>query len=133
MQFTQLPLELISIFLSIILLVTIFIKFYQYKRKLVVLKGLNELKEKNRLTSEDIEFIKSNYKDYASSFSRDEQRLKIFYPAFILAAGVLIAFLSFEEAMIHINVIVVAYIFLHINKIHARNFVSFLKELNTDI
>ncbi len=133
MQFTQLPLELISIFLSIILLVTIFIKFYQYKRKLVVLKGLNELKEKNRLTSEDIEFIKSNYKDYASSFARDEQRLKIFYPAFILAAGVLIAFLSFEEAMIHINVIVVAYIFLHINKIHARNFVSFLKELNTDI
>lgn len=133
MQDTQLPLELISIFLSVVLLITIFVKYFQYKKKLDVLKGLNELKEQKKLTLEDKDFIKSNFRDYKIAFGRASQRLKMLYPVFILSAGILFAFLSFEEALTHMNVIVVAYIFLHVNKIHNRNFVTFLDGLSKDI
>lgn len=130
---SQIPLELISSFLSIIILIGLFFKYYQYKKKLEVLKGLAQIKEKNELTLEDNEFIKKNLKDYRQALQRDEERLKIFYPVFILIAGVLLAFLSFSEAMIHLNVVVVAYIFLHVNRLHTRNFVKFLEELNENI
>lgn len=108
----------------------IFVKYYQYKKKLDVLKELNELKEKKKLTSEDKSFIKTNLKDYQVLFARDEQRIKLAYPVFILIAGVLLAFLDFKEAMIHLNVIVVAFIFMQVNKIHNRNFINFLTALD---
>lgn len=122
---------LISNLLSIGILIAIFIKYYQYKKKLDVLKGLNELKEENKLTSDDKEFISRNLSDYKQMLENNETKLKLIYPIFILVAGVLMAFLSFQEAMIYINVIVVAYIYLQVNKIHTRNFVSFLDELNS--
>lgn len=122
---------LISNLLSIGILIAIFLKYYQYKKKLDVLKGLNELKEENKLTTEDKEFISKNLNDYKQTLENNETKLKLIYPIFILLAGVLMAFLSFQEAMIYINVIVVAYIYLQVNKIHTRNFVSFLDELNS--
>lgn len=122
---------LISNLLSIGILIAIFLKYYQYKKKLDVLKGLNELKEGNKLTTEDKEFISKNLNDYKQTLENNETKLKLIYPIFILIAGVLMAFLSFQEAMIYINVIVVAYIYLQVNKIHTRNFVSFLDELNS--
>ena len=129
----QLPLELISNLLSIAILVMIFVKYYQYKKKLDVLKGLNDLKDSKKLTSEDKNFIKTNLKDYQILMARDEQRIKLSYPVFILIAGVLLAFLDFQEAMIHLNVLVVTYIFMQVNKIHNRNFVNFLSDLDKDL
>ena len=128
----QIPLELLSNILSILILLGIFFKYYQYKKKLNVIKGLNDLKEKKQLTLDDEKFIDKNYKDYSKALEINESRLKLLYPIFILIAGILIAFLSFQEAMIHINVIVVAYIYLQVNKIHTRNFVNFLKELKNE-
>ncbi|WP_321313074.1 hypothetical protein [Halarcobacter sp.] len=128
----KIPLELVSNIISILILLGIFFKYYQYKKKLDVLKGLDVLKTKNQLTLEDKEFINKNYKDYSLILKKEEERLKLFNPIFILIAGVLIAFLSFQEAMIHLNVIVVAYIYLQVNRIHIRNFVSFLKELKNE-
>jgi len=133
MQDIPIPLELVSIFISLALSIALILKFYQYKKKLDVLKGLDELKEKKKLTVDDKEFIKSNFKDYRMTLARDEQRLKLLYPAFILATGVLLAFLSFEEAMIHLNVVVVAYIFLQVSKIHTTNFVTLLDALNKNL
>ncbi|RXK12819.1 hypothetical protein CP965_09610 [Halarcobacter mediterraneus] len=129
----QIPLELISNFLSLIILIMIFVKYYQYKKKLEVLKKLDELKTSKKLTSEDKSFIKLNLKDYQILIVKDEQRLKLVYPVFILIAGILLAFLDFKEALIHLNVVIVAYILLQINKIHNKNFVSFLTELNKDL
>lgn len=125
----KVPLELLSNFLSIVILIGIFYRYYQYKKKLDVLKGLDELKSKNQLSKEDVEFIETNYKDYTVALQKEEARIKLAYPIFILLAGILLAFLTFQEALIHINVIVVAYIYLQINKIHTRNFMNFLKEL----
>lgn len=126
----QLPLELISNLISLVILIMIFVKYYQYKKKLDVLKGLDELKNKRKLTDNDKSFIKKNLKDYQLLFARDEQRIKLAYPIFILIAGVLLAFLEFKVAMIHLNVVVVAFIFMQVNKIHNRNFVNLLTELN---
>jgi uncharacterized membrane protein len=133
MQDITIPLELISNLLSIIILVFIFVKYLRYKKKLEVLKGLNELKEQKELTKEDKEFIKSNLKEYKIFLAKDESRIKVVYPVFILIAGVLLAMLSFSEAMIHLNVLVVAYIYLYITKIHNKNFATFLEELAQDL
>ncbi len=129
----QIPLELVSNLISIAILVALVFKYLQYKKKLEVLKGLDVLKKQKNLTLEDKEFIKKNLRDYKFTFERDEERIKIAYPIFILIAGILFAFLSFQEAMIHLNLIVVAYIYLHISKLHNRNFLNFLKELSDNI
>lgn len=129
----QIPFELITNLISVALLVVLLFKYLQYKKKLEVLKGLNTLKEQKKLTIEDKEFIKKNLRDYKLAFETDEERIKLAYPIFILIAGILFAFLSFQEAMIHLNLIVVAYIFLHVSKLHNRNFLNFLKELSTNI
>ena len=129
----QIPLELISNFLSIIILGTLLYKYYQYKKRVEVLKGLEELKSQKKLTSDDKDFIKTNFKDYKFELQKEEARLKLLYPLFILIAGILVAFLSFQEALIHLNVVVVAYIYLHVSKIHTRNFVTLLRELNKNL
>lgn len=133
MEETQIPLELFSNFLSIVVLIMLLVKYYQYKKKMDVLKGLDDLKKQKKLTSEDKDFIKSNFRDYKIGVARDEQRLKLVYPIFILGAGIIFAFLPFNEALIHFNVIVVAYIFLQVSKIHTRNFATLLNQLAKDL
>lgn len=133
MEQTGFPLELVSNFLSVVILIALFVKYYQYKKKLDVLKGLDELKEAKQLTLEDKDFIKANLKDYKVSLLKDEERIKLAYPVFILIAGVLVAFLSFQEALIHLNVVVVAYIYMHVGRLHNRNFATFLEELTKDL
>lgn len=133
MEGTEIPLELVSSFLSIVILISLLLKYYQYKKKIKVLKGLSDLKDKNKLTNEDKKFIKSNYKDYQYSFAREEQRLKLVYPIFILITGIIFAFLTFQEAMIHLNVVVVAFIYLQVSKIHTRNFFTLLTALKKDL
>lgn len=130
MEGGNIPLELVSSFLSIVILISLVFRYYQYKKKLAVLKGLSDLKEQGKLTQEDKKFLKSNYEDYQYALKTEESRIKLAYPIFILIAGVLIAFFSFKEAMIHLNVIVVAYIYLQVNKIHTKNFLTLLKDLN---
>ncbi len=129
----QIPLELISNLISVAILAVLLYKYLQYKKKLEVLKGLDVLKQQKKLTLEDKEFIKKNLKDYRLAFETDEERIKLSYPIFILIAGILFTFLSFQEAMIHLNLVVVAYIYLHISKLHNRNFLNFLKELSNNI
>lgn len=129
----QIPLELISNLISVAILAALLYKYLQYKKKLDVLKGLDVLKNEKKLTSEDKEFIKKNLKDYKLAFENDEERIKIVYPVFILITGILFIYLSFQEAMIHLNLVVVAYIYLHISKLHNRNFYNFLKELSNNI
>lgn len=132
MEETQLPLEFISNFLAIVILILLFIKYSQYKKKLAVIQELDELKRRKKLTDTDKEFIKSNLSEYNLVYTTEEGRLKLLYPLFILIAGVLFAFLPFKEALIHLNVVVVAYIYLHVSKLHAKNFVTFLQALDKE-
>lgn len=133
MQFEKFPLELVSNFISIIVIIAIFYRFFQYKKKIEVIKGLESLSEENQLTHDDEEFIKTNHLEYHFQLQKQEALIKFIYPLFILIAGVFLLTFETAEAMIHLNILVVIFIYLHIVRIHLRNFVKFLEVLKQDI
>ncbi|RXJ58185.1 hypothetical protein [Candidatus Marinarcus aquaticus] len=126
---TGFPLELISNLLSIIIVAGIIYKFYQYKKKMNVLSQLTQLKEDNKLTEEDNAFITTNLLEYEIQLEKDKSLIKLAYPFFILIAGVLMLTFSMAEALIHINIVIVTFIYLYISKIHTQNFIQLLKNL----
>jgi len=129
----QIPFELISNVASIILLVILGYRFLQYKKKVDIIKGLDELKKESKLTQEDIEFINQNEYEYKHKIINAEASMKLAKPIFILIAGVLILFFSFQEAMIHLNVVVVAFIFMVVDKMHKKNLYTYLYSLKKEI
>lgn len=131
MQESSLPLELISNFISIVVLIIIFLRYFQYKKKIDVIKGLGELKKQKQLSQGDKDFIEKNYKEYSIEHNKTQALLKLVFPLFITVAAVLIFLLSLQEALIHLNVVVVVFIYLHVKRIHSRNFVSLLEELKS--
>lgn len=126
---TGFPLELISNLLSIIIVAGIIYKFYQYKKKMDVLGQLTQLKEENKLTEEDNAFIAKNLLEYEIQLEKDKGLIKLAYPFFILIAGVLMLTFSMAEALIHINIVIVTFIYLYISKMHTQNFIQLLKNL----
>lgn len=123
------PLEIISNFASLIVVVGIIYKFFQYKKKMDVIHGLIALKEKNQLTQEDKEFIQVNRLDFEVQLQKDNALIKFAYPFFILLIGILMVTFSTTEALIHINIVVVTFIYLYVGKIHSQNFIKLLKTL----
>lgn len=123
------PLEIISNLISIIIVVGIIYKLLQYKKKMEVIQGLRELKETNQLTLEDKEFIKSNKLYYEIQLQKDLALIKLAYPFFILIIGILMITFSTTEALIHVNIVVVTFIYLYISKIHTQNFIKLLKTM----
>ena len=78
------------------------------------------------------EFIKSNEREYSEKVIKTEANVKISQPILILIAGVLILTFSFQEALIHLNVVVVAFIFMQVDRIHKRNIYGFLNQLKKE-
>ncbi|MFK2822416.1 hypothetical protein ACH5BK_05475 [Arcobacter sp. YIC-80] len=129
---TPFPLELVSNFLSIVLLIALFYKYLQYKKNIDVIKGLDKLKDEKKIRLEDYQYIRSNEKEYKDKLEKAVGNIKIAQPVFIIIAGVLILSFEFQEAMIHLNVVVVAFIFMQVDRIHKRNLYSFLRELRKE-
>lgn len=123
------PLEIISNVASLIVVVGIIYKFFQYKKKIDVIHKLIALKEKNKLTQEDKEFIQVNRLDYEIQLQKDNALIKFAYPFFIFLIGILMVTFSTTEALIHINIVVVTFIYLYVGKIHTQNFIKLLKSL----
>lgn len=123
------PLEIISNVASLIVVVGIIYKFFQYKKKMDVIHKLIALKEKNKLTQEDKEFIQVNRLEYEIQLQKDNALIKFAYPFFILLIGILMVTFSTTEALIHINIVVVTFIYLYVGKIHTQNFIKLLKSL----
>ncbi|MDX9796045.1 MAG: hypothetical protein RBT24_04395 [Arcobacteraceae bacterium] len=123
------PLEIISNVASLIVVVGIIYKFFQYKKKMDVIHKLIALKEKNKLTQEDKEFIQVNRLEYEIQLQKDNALIKFAYPFFILLIGILMVTFSTTEALIHINIVVVTFIYLYVGKIHTQNFIKLLKTL----
>ncbi|AXX88470.1 hypothetical protein [Malaciobacter marinus] len=126
----KLPLELLSAGLSIIIVIAIFIKVFQYKQKLDVLKEMDRRKDMLKLTKEDKEYIDLNLKEYSEKLVKVEGLTRLLFPIFITIGAILFLLFSFEETLIHLNVIIVAYIYLQIHRIHTRNYTKFLEELS---
>jgi len=129
----QIPFELISNVASIILLLALGYRFLQYKNKVDIIKGLDQLKKESKLTSEDVDFINQNETEYKQKIIGAEASMRLAKPIFILIAGLLILTFSFQEAMIHLNVVVVAFIFMMVDKIHKKNLYGYLYAIKKEI
>ncbi|RXJ97914.1 hypothetical protein CRU98_11465 [Arcobacter sp. CECT 8986] len=127
----QFPIETVSSTISIIIVLGIFIKFFQYKQKLDVLKELDKRKDISKLTTEDKNYIKKNCKEYKEKQIKVDALTRLIFPIFITIAAILFFFLPLEKTLIHLNVIIVLYIYLQVHRIHTRNYAKFLEELNS--
>ncbi len=123
------PLELISNFISILILCVIFYRYYQYKQKLDVLNKFKEIKDKNNLSIEDKTFLEKNLNEYKQEHVKVEALLKFLYPVFIMVAAILVLLFSFSTAMIHLNIVIVIFIYLHVKRIHIRNLLILLEDI----
>ena len=126
-MFENFPLELLSNLVSICIIVAIIVKFINYKKKVAVIDGLSILGDENKLSEEDKKFISENLLEYEVLLVKQIAFNKLMYPAFILVAGIFFIFFGFAEAMIHINIIVVSYIYFYIKRVHYKNYIDLLK------
>ena len=127
----DLPLELISSIVSIIILAMIFRQYLQYKKVVDVIKVLNESYQNKTLSSDDKIYIKDNLKEYQEKLVYKTSFNKLMYPIFIIIAAGLTLVFEFSQIVIHFNIIVVAFIYITIVKMHLSNIVKYLEELDS--
>ena len=128
----QIPLQLISNFASIVILGILFYRYLQYKKNMDVIQGLEKLHITNDLSDEDKVFITKNEEEYKLKLFKTESLFKFAKPLFILIVGLIFISFPFAEALIHLNVIVVAFIFMQVTKIHTTNIYGLLYKLKRE-
>ena len=128
----EIPLEIISNIISIILVAILVFNYLKHKKGIDVIQKLDELKSENQLTQDDITYIIENEKEYKVKSEKADAFAKLLTPVFILIVGVLFIYLPVSEAMIHLNVFVVAFILVQLDKINKKNTHILLKELKKD-
>ena len=129
----NLPIQFASNFLSIILVGVLIYTFLKHKKRMDVITKLNELKDQNLLTQEDLSYISENEKEYKEKSEKADALAKLLMPVFILIVGVLFVYLPTSEAMIHLNAFVVAFILVQLNKINKKNTYTLLKDLKKPV
>ena len=128
----QIPLQLISNFASIIILGVLFYRYLQYKKNMDVIQGLEKLHITNELSEEDKVFITNNENEYKLKLIKTQGLIKFAKPIFILIVGLIFISFPFAEALIHLNVVVVAFIFMQVDKIHKTNIYGLLYKLKKE-
>lgn len=129
----QIPTEIISNVISIILVIVLFYKFLSHKKQLAVIQKLDSLNEENSLTQDDILYIQQNEKEYKEKAQKAQNLIKFLNPIFILIVGVIFIYLPFSEALLNLNAFIVAYILIQLDKINKNNTYILLKELRKSI
>jgi len=97
-----------------------------------VIEGLVKLKDSNELSEQDKEFIDTNENEYKLQIIKAEGLIKLSKPFFILIVGVIFIFFPFQDAVIHLNVVVVAFIFMQVDKTHKNNIYKLLFDLKKE-
>ena len=128
----EIPLEIISNILSIILVGILIFNYLKHKKTIEVIQKLDELKNENQLTADDISYIIKNEKEYKEKSEKADAFTKLLTPVFILIVGILFIYLPLSEAMIHLNVFVVAFILIQLDKINKKNTLVLLRGLKKD-
>lgn len=128
----QIPLEFVSNIISIILVGILLFRYLKHKKQIDVIQQLDVLKEENNLTQEDVSYISENEKEYKEKHEKAEALVKFLNPLFILFVGILFIYLPLTEAMIHLNVFIVAYILIQLDRINKKNTHILLKELKKE-
>ena len=129
----NLPIQFASNFISIILVGVLIYTFLKHKKRMDVITKLDELKDQNLLTQEDLSYISENEKEYKEKSEKADALAKLLMPLFILIVGVLFVYLPTSEAMIHLNAFVVAFILVQLNKINKKNTYTLLKDLKKPV
>lgn len=126
----DIPLEFISNILSIVLVAILVFKYLKHKKVIDVIKKLDDLKNENNLNSDDLAYIAQNQNEFKVLSEKADALAKFLNPVFILVVGVLFIYLPLSDAMIHLNVIVVAFILIQLDKINKKNTLTLLKGLS---
>ena len=126
----DIPLEFISNILSIVLVAILVFKYLKHKKVIDVIKKLDDLKNENNLNSDDLAYIAQNQNEFKVLSEKADALAKFLNPLFILLVGVLFIYLPISDAMIHLNVIVVAFILIQLDKINKKNTLTLLKGLS---
>lgn len=129
MQESAVPLELLTTGSSVIIVLLIIYTVFTYKKKISFVQHLIKEKEKGNFTSEDKEFIDISFNQASHLRNKIEKLSKTIYPLFILIAGIFFAFYDFKEALIHINVVVVTFLYLQILKTNVKSYISLMDKL----
>ncbi len=129
----QIPLQLISNFASIVLLGVLLYRYLQYKKNMDVIQGLVKLKSSNELSEQDKVFIEKNENEYKIQLIKTEGLIKFSKPFFIFIIGAIFIFFPFQDAIIHLNVVVVAFIFMQVDKTHKTNLYRLLFDLKKEV
>ena len=126
----DIPLEFISNILSIVLVAILIFKYLKHKKVIDVIKKLDDLKNENNLNNDDLAYITQNQNEFKVLSDIADALAKFLNPLFILLVGVLFIYLPLSDAMIHLNVIVVAFILIQLDKINKKNTLTLLKGLS---
>ena len=126
----DIPLEFISNILSIVLVAILIFKYLKHKKVIDVIKKLDDLKNENNLNNDDLAYITQNQNEFKVLSEKADALAKFLNPLFILLVGVLFIYLPLSDAMIHLNVIVVAFILIQLDKINKKNTLTLLKGLS---
>lgn len=126
----DIPLEFISNILSIVLVAILVFKYLKHKKVIDVIKKLDDLKNENNLNSDDLAYIAQNQNEFKVLSEKADALAKFLNPLFILLVGVLFIYLPLSDAMIHLNVIVVAFILIQLDKINKKNTLTLLEGLS---
>mgnify|MGYP003452633951 FL=1 len=126
----DIPLEFISNILSIVLVAILIFKYLKHKKVIDVIKKLDDLKNENNLNNDDLAYIAQNQNEFKVLSEKADALAKFLNPLFILLVGVLFIYLPLSDAMIHLNVIVVAFILIQLDKINKKNTLTLLKGLS---
>ena len=88
------------------------------------------MKNENNLNNDDLAYITQNQNEFKVLSEKADALAKFLNPLFILLVGVLFIYLPLSDAMIHLNVIVVAFILIQLDKINKKNTLTLLKGLS---
>jgi len=83
----QIPLQLISNFVSIVILGILLYRYLQYKKNMDVIQGLEKLHITNELSEEDKAFIIKNEQEYKLKLIKTQSLIKFAKPLFIFIVG----------------------------------------------
>jgi hypothetical protein len=129
----EIPTEVISNIISILLVLVLIFKSLMHKKQLSVIDKLSILNDEKSLTTTDISYIKDNEKEYEQKALKAQHLIKLLNPIFILFIGVIFIYLPFSEALLNLNAFIVAYILIQLDKINKNNTFRLLKELRKSI
>lgn len=129
----QIYFQILSNLISIILVILLLVTYIKYKKSINKIQNLSTLKSQKKLTNDDLIYIDENYKFYEEKSEKADALSKITNPIFIFATGILFLYLPFSDAMIHLNVVVVAFIYVQLDKTNKKNTLILLSELKNSL